>query len=204
MPMTDRVASIVEPELASIGVELVDIEHNGAIVRVVLDEPGGIGLDRLTEITRRLSKVLDEADPIAARYTLEVSSPGVERPLRTPRHFAAVVGQLITFKWASGQGAQRITATLISADDSGIEVGPDPGVATSESAPEPRRFDYHAIERARTVFEWGPAPKPGKGSKPGAARKTAAPKRVPVTTSTAAPGEQTAPTPVASDNGVMP
>lgn len=201
MPMADRVASIVEPELASLGVELVDVEHKGAILRVVLDEPGGIALDRLTEITRRLSKVLDEADPIAARYTLEVSSPGVERPLRTPRHFAAVVGRAVTFKWASGQGAQRITGTLISSDDNGIEVLEDlaaPG-AHGEATSEARRFDYHAIERARTVFEWGPAPKPGKGSKPGAARKTAATKRVaPVPTSTAEPGEQPAHTPVPS------
>ena len=209
MPMTDRVASIVEPELATIGVELVDIEHKGPILRVVLDEPGGIGLDRLTEITRRLSKVLDDADPIAARYNLEVSSPGVERPLRTPRHFAAVVGQIITFKWASGQGAERLTGTLVSADEDGIELleSPLPGAADPalHAPPGPRRFDYHAIERARTVFEWGPAPKPGKGSKPGAARKTAAAKRAaPAKTSTAEPGEQPADTPGSLDNGVMP
>ncbi len=201
MPMTDRVASIVEPELAAAGVELVDVEHKGAIVRVVLDEPGGIGLERLTELTRRISKVLDEADPIAARYTLEVSSPGVERPLRTPRHFAAVVGQVITFKWASGQGAQRLTGTLTSADEQGIELVESAvaAAATSEPPAQARRFDYHAIERARTVFEWGPAPKPGKGSKPGAVRKAAAAKRTAsVTTSTAEPGEHPAPIPVPS------
>ncbi|MFN0026531.1 MAG: ribosome maturation factor RimP [Acidimicrobiales bacterium] len=219
MPTADRVASIVEPQLAAIGVELVDVEHKGAVVRVVLDEPGGISLERLTEITRRLSKALDDADPITARYTLEVSSPGVERPLRTPRHFAAVVGQVITFKWAGEQGAQRITGTLISTDDRQIEVLEDPPapVADPGNPPQARRFDYHAIERARTVFEWGPAPKPGKGSKPGAARKTAADRKsvgagktaaanppAPVTTSTAESGERPALAPGSLDNGVMP
>lgn len=214
MPITDTVSSIVTPELESLGVELVDIEHKGAVLRVVLDEPGGIGLDRLAEITRRLSKALDDADPISARYTLEVSSPGVERPLRTPRHFAAVVGQLITFKSRDAQGTRRVNGTLVAADEDGIVVAVEPDGASPAVidpfdapgvGPGSETFAYAQIDRARTVFVWGPAPKPGRGSKPGATRKSSArkiPVSAPAETSTSA--SQLPPAAAPLDNGELP
>lgn len=180
MSLIETVTAIVAPVLEVLGVELVDVEHKGQVVRVVVDEPGGISLDRVGEVTQRVSRALDEADPISARYTLEVSSPGVERPLRTPRHFQAVVGQKITCKHRTANGSERLTGLLLAADDAGIDLRVEPQRVSDEEID--RRLPYGALDRARTVFEWGPAPKPGKGSKPGA-RKASRAAKVP-----AAPG----------------
>ncbi|MGD9752526.1 MAG: ribosome maturation factor RimP [Acidimicrobiia bacterium] len=171
MGLVETVSDIAAPALEALGVELVDVEHKGQVVRVVVDEPGGIGLDRLGEVTQRLSRALDEADPISTRYTLEVSSPGVERPLRTPRHFQSVVGQKITCKHRGRTGAERLVGTLVAADDRAIELRVEPDKPSGEV--EVRRLPYSELERARTVFEWGPPPKPGKGSKPGAQKAAA-------------------------------
>lgn len=172
MGITETVSEVVAPAVAALGVELVDVEQKGVVVRVVVDQPGGISLDRLSEVTHAVSRALDEADPIAGRYTLEVSSPGVERPLRTPRHFAAVVGQPITFRWARDGRPQRVNGTLLAAAEETITVRVAPAKAGLEA--ETVDIPYAAVDKARTVFEWGPAPKPGKGSKPGAAKASKA------------------------------
>lgn len=172
MGIAETVTSLIAPLLDGLGVELVDVEHRGVVVRVVVDEPGGgISLERISDATHAVSRALDEADPISARYTLEVSSPGVERPLRTPRHFRAVVGQKITFKWSDDGRTTRVSGELLAADDEGVSVRLDPARPGDEA--QTRRIAYRDVDRARTVFEWGPAPKPGKGSKPGAAKSTA-------------------------------
>jgi len=168
MALTDSVRAIVAPVLDPLGIELVDIEHRGVVLRVVVDEPGGIGLDRLGEVTLAVSRALDDADPIPARYTLEVSSPGVERPLRTPRHFAAVIGQKVTLRWTRAPRTERVTGVLLAVGDDGITMRIEPEKPTD--APHTVEIAFGEIDKARTVFEWGPGPKPGKGSKPGAAK----------------------------------
>src|SRR5205823_6536051 len=75
----DRVHELVEPILARLGLELFDVEQKGPILRVSVDRAGGIDLDALSDATRAVSNALDEADPMPGRYTLEVSSPGLER-----------------------------------------------------------------------------------------------------------------------------
>lgn len=162
MGVEDRVHELVAPLFDERGVELVDVVHEGAVLRVCADQPGGIDLETLQDLSRAVSRLLDEADPLPGRYTLEVSSPGLERPLRTPRHFAGAVGQPVKIRTRPEvDGERRADGQLVTADDDGIEVLLDDGSV--------RRLAYDDIERARTVFEWGPAPKPGKGggNKPG-------------------------------------
>src|SRR5688572_31114816 len=91
--VAERVADAVAPVLDEQGLLLHDLEHSGTSIRVVIDRAdveGGRGLDvdALAAATRAISRLLDELDPIDGHYTLEVSSPGLERPLRTPAHFA--------------------------------------------------------------------------------------------------------------------
>ncbi len=74
---------------------LYDVEHAGSLLRILVDRPGGVDLDLLAQVTRELSSALDAADPLPGRYTLEVSSPGLERPLRRPEHFDAAIGATI-------------------------------------------------------------------------------------------------------------
>jgi len=162
MTVAERVRSLVEPLLEEEGLQCFDVEYGGGRLVVLADRPGGVDLDALTRATHAISAALDREDPVpGGRYVLEVSSPGLERRLRTPEHFRRYVGSLISVKTVpTAEGDRRVRGTMSGADDLGITV-------------DGRRIAFADIERAQTVFEWGPPPKPGK---PGAHR---APKNVP-------------------------
>jgi ribosome maturation factor RimP len=165
MNVADRVRHIVLPILTSHDVELYDLEVQGPLVRVVVDRAGGVDLESLGAVTRAVSRALDDADPIPSRYTLEVTSPGVERQLRTPEQFARAVGEVVKVRTLAGvEGDRRVQGMLANADDMGITVRSDDARRT---------LAYGEIERARTVFEWGiPGPKPGHAAAaPASSRK---------------------------------
>ncbi len=156
---TNDLAGALSPILEARGLDLVDVEVHGAQLTVFVDREGGIGLDELGEATRDVSAALDELDPMPGRYTLSVSSPGLERRLRTPAHFARAVGELVTVRMDAGTSdVRRVSGTLTAADDTGCTlIGPDvPGGEL--------RVAYDQIERARTVFEWGPKARSGAKS----------------------------------------
>lgn len=152
MSVVDRVRSLVEPLLADEGLECFDVEYGGGRLVVLADRPGGVDLDALTRATHRISTLLDREDPLpGGRYVLEVSSPGLERRLRTPQHFRRFVGSLVSVKTVpTALGERRVRGTLEASDDAGVTVAG-------------RVLAYPDIERAQTVFEWGPPPRPGKG-----------------------------------------
>lgn len=157
---TTDLAGALSPVLEARGLDLVDVEMQGAQLTVFVDREGGVGLDELGEATRDVSAVLDVVDPMPGRYTLSVSSPGLERRLRTPAHFARAVGEKVTLRVDAGTPeVRRITGTLSAADETGCTVaGPD--------VPEGQlRVAYERIERARTVFDWGPEPRSAKREK---------------------------------------
>jgi len=156
--IVERVRATVEPLLANQSLTVYDVEHSGSTVRILIDGPDGVDLDEIAHMTRLISVALDEADPIPGKYTLEVSSPGLERPLRTPDHFRGAVGELVTLKLVPTADERRIKGTLADADDLGVTV-------------DGHRVAYDDIDKARTVFEWGPAPKPGKPAKQAAKKK---------------------------------
>jgi ribosome maturation factor RimP len=156
MGTAERVQTLIEPLVVARGLELVDVEQTGATLRVVVDRSGGVDLDALGEVTRSVSLALDEADPIGGRYTLEVSSPGIERPLRKPDHFQRAVGETVAVKTMSEIGGERrFEGELVAADDRAIVV------RTAVPGGE-HRLTYDDIAKARTVVDWTPAPKPGK------------------------------------------
>ncbi len=176
MSIPERVRTLIEPLVDDAGLHLYDLELNGGVLRVVVeplaratddssgaDPAAGVGMDDITAVTRAISRAIDEHDPIDGRFTLEVSSPGLERTLRTPAHFQGAVGQVVTIKTTPVAGGdRRFRGLLTEADAHGV-------VVVADVAPDvPRRLAYDDIERARTVFEWGPTPKPGgagRGSK---------------------------------------
>jgi ribosome maturation factor RimP len=159
--VSDELSELVAPVLAPLGLDLVDVELQGAVVRVVVDRAGGADLDTITDATRSVSAVLDAHDPYPGhRYTLEVSSPGVERRLRTARHFASAVGEVVSVRTVPGtEGERRVQGVLVFADGDGILVE---GADLPEGG---RRLVYAQIERARTVFEWGTPPRPVSGGR---------------------------------------
>ena len=163
MSIVERVREVVEPLLVSQSLTLYDLEVSGSQVRITVDAPGGVDLEAIARATRAISAALDEHDPIPSKFTLEVSSPGLERPLRRPPHFVRAIGQRIKVKTKPHvEGERRLEGTLAAAGDDGIELVDDAGAT--------RALAYDDIERANTIFVWGPAPKPGK--KPGKASAT--------------------------------
>ncbi len=180
MSTPERVRALVEPLVADLQLDLYDLEYSGGVVRVTVDQAGGVGMDTIASLTRALSRAFDEQDPIDGHFTLEVSSPGLERTLRTPAHFATAVGTRVSIKAiAHLDGDRRFAGTLERAGDA------DVSVILDEPAGAVRVIAYDEIERARTVFEWGPAPKPGKSPKPGTSSK--GPKQAKAATKAKAP-----------------
>lgn len=164
-----RVRDTVTPVVSAHGLELYDVEVHPSVVRVIVDcpddSPGAVGLDDLDKTTRAVSRALDASDPIARRYTLEVSSPGVERPLRTRDHFQRAVGEMVKVKTAVDvDGTRRVQGVLTAADETGITLRIEPG-ATSEPSPEIRTLAYGDITRARTVFDWDAGATPSQPSR---------------------------------------
>lgn len=177
--MAEDLFPLLQPVVTAADLELVDVELKSGILLVTVDRPGGVDLDALAEANRAVSSVLDERDPIPGRYTLEVSSPGVERTLRTPAHFTRAIGETVTVKTRPQvPGDRRVTGTLVAADEGGLEL-------ESDGIPDGRiRLLYSDIDRARTVFVWGPAPRPGdaRGGAPKPKKTTTEKKRKQVTT----------------------
>ena len=153
MSVVDRVRELVAPVVADSGAELYDVEFTGGILRILVDLDGGIDIDAIKTISRSAGRVLDDADPVPGRYTLEVSSPGLERPVRTRSHFERAVGEVVKFKThAEIDGRRRFQGTLVGVDDERFRLDVD-GAEVG--------FPYDAVTKVRTVFEWSPAPKPG-------------------------------------------
>ena len=109
--LTERVRSLAEPVLTKHGAELVDVQVRRGrtqLVRVVADQPGGITLDTCARVSEELSRMLDVDDPIEGRYTLEVTSPGLDRPLRNEADFRKQQGKQVKIVLASGRHEEGI------------------------------------------------------------------------------------------------
>ncbi|MEL7156269.1 MAG: ribosome maturation factor RimP [Actinomycetota bacterium] len=154
----DLLVGVVE----QVGVELIDVEYAGGSLRVTVDAEGGVTTEQLAQVNRLVSPILDQHDPIPGRYTLEVSSPGLERPLRTPAHFARAVGEQVVIKRGPDAEPRRLRGTLTASDDTTatVEVVEIDGVELAE--PAAHQVELATVDSARTVFDWGPQPKPGQ------------------------------------------
>ena len=173
MSVSDRIRDLVAPICTDLGLEIYDVEHASGRVRVTVDKPGGVDLEALAVATRLISRELDERDPVPGRYQLEVSSPGLERTLRTPEHFRKAVGQHVSLRLHPSAGdPRRVSGVLTAADADGATVQLD-ALPGDEGQAATTRLGYDDIERARTTFAWGGQPKPGKG--PRAVRTPATP-----------------------------
>lgn len=154
---TGRLWESLEPYLEAEGVELDDLDvrgsGNGRIVRITVDAPGGIGVDRIAQLSRGMSRLLDEDDSVSGSYTLEVSSPGLERRLRRPSHYQKAVGRELDVRTVEEiDGAQRHRGVLVELDDGALRLGVDGAT---------RVIPIQSITQARTVFRWEKSPKPG-------------------------------------------
>ena len=125
-----RLIALIEPVLAQLGYELVELEYAAgrtqAVVRIFIDQPAGITVNDCERVSRDVAALLDVDDPIPTAYTLEVSSPGFDRVLRTPAHFERFVGERIYVELlAPRAGRKRYTGLLKAVTPAGIEMEVD-------------------------------------------------------------------------------
>ena len=158
MSTADRVRDLIVPLVETAELDLYDLDLNGGVLQVLVDRPGGADIDAIAKLTRSISRALDEHDPIDGSYTLEVSTPGLERPLRTPDHFARALGMTVKVKTKPGtEGERRLEGTIAAADDTTVTVLSADGTS--------RTLHHDEIERARTTFEWASTAKPERKRK---------------------------------------
>ena len=141
-----HIEELLLPGAETLGLELVAVELSGgdtSIVRIYIDTPNGITVDDCARASRQFSAILDVEDPISNKYTLEVSSPGMDRPLAKPVHFKAVVGQDVKIKMATlVDGRRRFTGELVEATEE---------FAVVEVDGEQSELPYSDMDRARLI-----------------------------------------------------
>jgi len=147
----DEVRGLAEAVVRRRNLKLWDVEVAGqsgsSIVRVFVHGDDGVDLDTVAQVSEEISRGLDLEDPIPGRYTLEVSTPGLERNLRTPDHFARSVGDKVVVKTTEilAGNSHRIEGTVTATDADAVVLD-----ANEETVEVP----YRLIKSARTVFEW--------------------------------------------------
>jgi ribosome maturation factor RimP len=141
---------MVAPAVEAAGLELVDVtfrrEAGRRVLRVTVDRQGGVDLDTIAAASERVSRRLDVEGFDPGRYTLEVSSPGLERPLRRPEEFARRMGQKVRIKTGPPvDGSRTHVGAVVAADEDSVTVATESGERT---------LPHDDITSARTVFEW--------------------------------------------------
>jgi ribosome maturation factor RimP len=123
----ERVTAVAERVTEGRGFELVDVEikkdREGRLVRLFVDREGGIGLEDLQSVSEEVSAILDAEDPIASTYTLEVSSPGLDRPLKKETDYRKSVGKLVKLSsYEPVEGRRHWTGRLAAFEDGVLRV----------------------------------------------------------------------------------
>ena len=151
-PVNDkRLAELIEPVTAAAGLDLESVRMSVAgkrrLLRIVVDGDHGVSLDDAADVSREISAMLDEANALGeVPYTLEVSSPGVDRPLTEPRHWRRAVGRLVKVKVA---GEPAVEGRILAADADGV---------TLELANGERRFELGELGAGAIQIEFGRIP----------------------------------------------
>ena len=128
--LPQQIEDLAAPLADELGVELVDVEVKGQgarrLVRLVTDAEGGLDVDVIAALSRNVGGALDDRDLIPSSYTLEVTSPGVDRPLRRPRDFARNVGREVrVVKGEDVAGDREVTGTVLAADEASVTLEVD-------------------------------------------------------------------------------
>lgn len=127
--LQERIEEALSAAASHHGVELVAVEIVGMssqpTLRIYLDREGGISLDAICEANEWVSSLLDELDPFEGAYTLEVSSPGIDRPLRKLTDYERFIGHVVNLRTRPIDGRTRFVGTLLGVTDATIEIGVD-------------------------------------------------------------------------------
>ena len=145
--MQERLLEVLEPAVVGLGYELVHVElvgiGEGRVLRVYIDAEDGIDVDDCEKVSRDVSALLDVEDIVRGRYNLEVSSPGLDRPLVKPSHFQRFAGEEVKMKLAVPRDGRRsYKARIVEANDEAVSLDTDEGIIS---------VAYADIEKARLV-----------------------------------------------------
>ena len=142
----NSIHTMLEPGADALGYEILSVEMAGgdsSILRIYIDSPNGITVDDCAQASHQFSAILDVEDPISNKYHLEVSSPGLDRPLSKPSHFEKVLGEQVRIRMTVlVDGRKRFLGELIAADES---------TATIEVEGNEVTLPYEDMDRARVV-----------------------------------------------------
>jgi ribosome maturation factor RimP len=162
-PATARLAGWIEPVVGAAGYDLEELVVTPAgrrsIVRVVVDRDRGVTLDDIAEVSRAVSAVLDDNDDDLGRspYVLEVTSPGVDRPLTDQRHWRRNLGRLVAVAVGPDGSAEQVTGRILAVEDAGITLAVEaqgkPGA--KKRPPTPRQVPWGELGSGRVQVEFG-------------------------------------------------
>jgi len=162
-PAVERLTGWIEPVIGAAGYDLEDLVVTPAgrrsIVRVVVDRDEGVTLDDVAEVSRVVSAVLDDNDGDLGRapYVLEVTSPGVDRPLTEPRHWRRNTGRLVTVSVGPTGAGEEVTGRVTAVDDAGVALAVQargkPGA--KKRPPTPRLVPWAELGAGRVQVEFG-------------------------------------------------
>jgi ribosome maturation factor RimP len=146
----DRLQTAIEPAVTALGYELVGTEFlsqgRHSLLRIYIDSAAGITLDDCEKVSRQISAVLDVEDPIQGHYTLEVSSPGLERPLFRPEHYERFAGNEVQVRLkVPVEGRRKFKGRLLGLRDGDVAIATETGELS---------FAFADIERAQLVPDW--------------------------------------------------
>jgi ribosome maturation factor RimP len=151
-----KLAGLIEPVVAAVGLDLEAVRMTVAgkrrLLRIVVDSDHGVSLDDVADVSREISAALDTGNVLGeVPYTLEVSSPGVDRPLTEPRHWRRARGRLVRVK-VTGEGA--VEGRVLAADADGVTLG----IASGGGADAERRFSLTDLGAGSVQIEFGRIP----------------------------------------------
>ena len=147
--LRDQLVELLQPVVVNLGYELWELEYaarsGSGLLRLYIDSPEGISLEDCERVSRAVSEVVDADDPIAGNYTLEVSSPGLDRVLRTQAHFARFTGERVKLETKTPvNGRKRFAGRLTDVSDGQIALEVDGSIV---------KLSIDAIHRARVAPE---------------------------------------------------
>jgi ribosome maturation factor RimP len=162
-PAAARLTALLDPIVVAAGYDLEELLVTPAgrrsVVRVVVDRDDGVTLDDIAEVSRAVSEALDQEDDGMGRtpYVLEVTSPGVDRPLSDPRHWRRNVGRLVTVSVGPAGSADEVTGRITAVDDDGVSLAVEakskPGA--KKRPPTPREVPWAQLGAGRVQVEFG-------------------------------------------------
>jgi ribosome maturation factor RimP len=159
----ERIAGLLQPAIAGMGMDLEDVRITAAgrrrLLRIVVDADGGVSLDDIALVSQKLSAALDRGEAMGqTAYTLEVSSPGVDRPLTQPKHWRRAAGRLVTAPLQSPSGPDGAGASAGSHTITGRVSGADAVGVRLDVEGEIREFGYAELGPGRIQVEFAPLP----------------------------------------------